>query len=100
MNNNSTAQPPLTPEELALKERRRESARRRVQAYRDRYPERAREARRKSDAKRRGKPGWKPKPKLEVPRCKTTEEEAKRQTRVSMIRARMEYLKKKAASTQ
>ena len=81
--------PPATTKEHQLARDRK-----RAKDYRDRHPERAREARRKADAKRRGHPDWKPKIKIEVPRCKTPDQ-AKMKVRAAMIRARMEYLSKR-----
>jgi hypothetical protein len=86
--------PPTT-----TKEHQRERDRRRAQAYRDRHPERARESRRKCDAKRRQAAGWSPKcarldkPKRKLPTCKKPEQ-LKKEVRAAMIRARMEYLAK------
>ena len=85
--------PPTTTKEHQLARDRK-----RAKDYRDRHPERAREARRKTDAKRRGQVGWTPKIKIEVPRCKTPEQ-AKMEVRAAMIRARMEYLTAKKTHT-
>ena len=91
--------PPTT-----TKEHQQERDRRRSQAYRDRHPERARESRRKCDAKRRQAAGWRPKcarsdkPKKRPTTCKTPEQ-SKMEVRASMIRARLEYLKAKKILT-
>lgn len=91
--------PPTT-----TKEHQDERNRTKSQAYRDRHPERARESRRKCDAKRRQAAGWRPKcarsdkPKRKSPKCKTPEQ-SKMEVRAAMIRARMEYLKAKKTRT-
>lgn len=81
-------------------EHQRERNRRRSKAYRERHPERARAARRRTDAIRRGNPDYKPRKVEKKEPCKT-ETNPKQEARVSLLRQRFAILKaRKDAATR